>query len=1039
MRWIVGSSLRFRWLVLFAAAALIVFGIGETRNADVDVFPEFAPPRVEIQTIAVGNSSEQVEELITIPLEDQLNGVPGLEEMRSRSVSDLSQIELLFSRDTDLYEARQLVQERLTEASPNLPTWASPPWMMPPLSSTSRVLKIGITSDELNMREMSVVAYWKIRQELLRVDGVANVAIWGEHLQQEHVEVDPQKLAEHGVSLQQVMDQTADSLDAGLLRYSEGHVIGTGGFVEQGGQRLDVQNVLPIVRPDDLAKVPLEGSDGSKLRLDDVANVKWDSQPLIGDAVVNDGRGLLLVVQKFPNANTLEVTQGVEEAIDDMRPGLPGMEVDTTIFRPATFIELALDHLTEALLIGVLLVILILAAFLFEWRTAFISLIAIPLSLLAAVLVLVSRSATINVMMLAGLIVAIGVVVDDAIIDVENIVRRLRQNRSEGTGKSIFAIVLEASVEVRTAITYATLINVVAIVPVFFLPGLSGAFFKPLVLSYGLAVLASMVVALTVTPALCLILLSRGHRHQESPLLRVLKRGYGAGLARIIRTPRPAMATVAVCLLAGVVVAPMLGEDLFPTFKERDFLMHWLTKPASSAQEERRIVVRGCKDMREIPGVRNCGSHIGQAFLGEEIAGVNFGENWISINPAVDYDKTLASIQDTVDSYPGLYHDVQTYLRERIKETLTGTSEAIVVRIYGPDLDVLYAKADEVSNKLQNIPTLVDAHADFQEEVPQLEVEVDLTAAQRYGIKPGDVRRQASTLVASEEVGDIFQGGKAYDVHVWSTPETRHNVASLRELPIDTRDGKQIPLEQVADVRIAPTPNAIERVNQSRRIDVGANVEGGDLGSAVSAVEDRSAGVDLPREYHMEVLGESSELAAAQKNLLIYGIAVALAILFLLQASFGSLRLALLLFLTLPMALVGGVLAVWMGGGILTLGSLIGFLTVFGIAARNGILMISHFQHLEREEGEEFGPELVLRGAKERLAPILMTASATGLALVPLAVAGSVAGNEIEHPMAIVILGGLVTSTLLNLFVLPSLYLRFGKSKKAVGVHTQEV
>src|SRR5215213_5760370 len=1009
MRWIVGSSLRFRWLVLFVAAVLIVFGIGETRNADLDVFPEFAPPRVEIQTIAVGNSSEQVEELITVPLENQLNGIPGLEEMRSRSVNDLSQIELLFSRDTDLYEARQLVQERLTEASPNLPTWASPPWMMPPLSSTSRIMKIGITSDELNIREMSVVAYWKIRQELLRVDGVANVAIWGEHLKQEHVQVDPQKLAEYGVSLQQVMDQTADSLDAGLLRYSEGHVIGTGGFVEQGGQRLDVQNVLPIVRPDDLAKVSLEGSDGKKLRLDDVANVKWDSQPLIGDAVINDGRGLMLIVQKFPNANTLDVTRGVEEAIDDMRPGLPGMEVDTTIFRPATFIEQALGNLTKALLLGVVLVILILAAFLFEWRTAFISLIAIPLSLLAAVLVLQEFGAVINVMILAGLIVAIGVVVDDAIIDVENIVRRLRQNRSEGTGKSVIAIVLEASVEVRTAITYATLINVVAIVPVFFLEGLSGSFFKPLVLAYGIAVLVSMVVALTVTPALCLLLLSRGHRHQESPLLRVLKRGYGAGLARIIRTPWPAMATVAVCLLAAVAVTPSLGTILLPDFKERDFLMHWLSKPGTSRAEEFRISVRGCEDLREIPGVRNCGSHIGQAFLADEPYGVDFGENWISVNPAVDYDKTLASVQDTVDSYPGLYRDVQTYLRERVREVLTGTSEAIVVRIYGPDLDVLYDKADEVSREMQDIPGLIDAHADLQENLPHA------------------------------EVGDIFQGGKAYDVHVWSTPETRNSVNSLHQLPIDTPDGKQIPLEQVADVRLAPTPNAIERVNQSRRIDVGANVEGRDLGSAVSAVEESIAGVDLPREYTMEVIGESSELAAAQKSLLIYGIAVALLILFLLQASFRSLRLALLLFLTLPMALAGGVLAVWMGGGILSLGSLIGFLTVFGIAARNGILMISHFQHLESEEGEPFGPGLVLRGAKERLAPILMTAGATGLALVPLAVAGSVAGHEIEHPMAIVILGGLVTSTLLNLFVLPSLYLRFGKSKRVREVRAQEV
>ena len=1039
MRWIVGSSLRFRWLVIFAAAALMIFGIGETRNAEVDVFPEFAPPQVEIQTIAIGNSSQQVEELITIPLEDQLNGIPGLEELRSKSVADLSQIQLIFSRDTDVYDARQLVQERLAVASPNLPTWASPPFMMPPLSSTSRVMKIGITSDELNMREMSLVAYWKIRQELLRVDGVANVMIYGERLQQQQVYVEPKKLAEHGVSLEQVMDQTADSLDAGLLRYSEGAVIGTGGFVQTGGQRLDVRNVQPIVGPEDLAKIPLEGSDGTNLRLDDVASVGYGHQPLIGDAVIDDGRGLMLIVQKFPDANTLEVTRGIEETVDDMRPGLPGMEIDTTIFRPATFIEQALGNLMSALLLGVLLVILILAAFLFEWRTAFISLIAIPLSLLAAILVLQAFGTVINVMILAGLVVAIGVVVDDAIIDVENIVRRLRQNRSEGTSKSMLAIVLEASVEVRTAITYATLINVIAVVPVFFLEGLSGAFFKPLVLSYGIAVLVSMIVALTVTPALCLILLSRGHRHQESPLLRVLKRGYGTLLARVVRTPSPAIVTVAVVMLAGAVVAPTLGTILLPAFKERDFLMHWLAKPGTSQPEEFRISVRACKDLQEIPGVRNCGSHIGQAFQSDEPYGVDFGENWISVNPAVDYDKTLASVSNTVDSYPGVYRDVQTYLRERVREVLTGTSEAIVVRIYGPDLDVLYTKADEISKEMQGIPGLIDAHADLQEDLPHAEVEVDLAAAQDYGLKPGDVRRQASTLVASEEVGDIFRGGKAYDVHVWSTPETRNSVSNLRELPIDTPGGEQISLEQVADVRIAPTPNAIERTQQSRRIDVGANVEGRDLGSAVSAVEDRIAGVELPREYHMEVQGESSELAAAQKNLLIYGIAAALAILFLLQASFGSLRLALLLFLTLPMALVGGVLAVWLGDGILSLGSLIGFLTVFGIAARNGILMISHFQHLEREEGEAFGPDLVLRGAKERLAPILMTAGATGLALVPLAVAGSIAGHEIEHPMAIVILGGLVTSTLLNLFVLPSLYLRFGKSKSARTVGAQEV
>jgi CzcA family heavy metal efflux pump len=1033
MRWIVGSSLRFRWLVIFAAAALMVFGIGETRNAEVDVFPEFAPPRVEVQIVAIGNSSQEVEELITIPLEEQLNGIEGLEEMRSKSVADLSSIELIFAPGTDLYHARQLVQERLTAATPTLPSWAMPPRMMPPLSSTSRILKIGITSVELNLIEMSTIARFKIQQRLLRVPGVAQVNMWGQRMEQQHVQVDPEKLAENGVSVQQVMSETSDALDAGLLNYSQGAVVGTGGFVETPSQRLSVQNVLPIVKSDDLARVPIERRNGKVLRLGDVANVVEDHQALIGDAVVNDGPGLLLVVQKFPNSNTLEVTRGVEEAIDEMRPGLPGIEIDTTIFRPATFIEMAMDNLTRALLLGVVLVILILAAFLFEWRTAFISLIAIPLSLLAAVLVLQGFGAVINVMILAGLVVAIGVVVDDAIIDVENIVRRLRQNRSEDTGKSIFAVVLEASVEVRTAITYATLINVVAIVPVFFLPGLSGAFFKPLVLAYGLAVLVSMLVALTVTPALCMVLLSRGHRQSESPLLRVLKRAYGAGLARIIRTPQPATATAAVCLLAGIAVIPTLGTILLPDFKERDFLMHWLTKPGTSVVEETRISVRACEDLREISGVRNCGSHIGQALHADEVYGVDFGENWISVSPEVDYNKTLASVQETVDSYPGLYRDVQTYLRERVKEVLTGTSNAVVVRISGPELGVLRAKSDEISKRIAPIDGVVDAHADLAEDIPHIQVKVDLAGAQRYGLKPGDVRRQAGVLVANEEVNDIWTGGKIYDVRVWSTPETRHDVKSLRDLPIDTPGSNQIPLEQVAEVSVEPTPNFIERDDQSRRIDVGANVEGRDLGSVVADVEEQLAGVELPREYHMEVLGESNELAAAQTNLLIYGGAAALAIFLLLQASFASWRLATLLFLTLPMALVGGVLAVRITGGILSLGSLIGFLTVFGIAARNGILMISHFQHLEREEDEPFGPALVLRGAKERLAPILMTAGATGLALVPLAVAGSIAGHEIEHPMAIVILGGLVTSTLLNLFVLPSLYLRFGKCRRELA------
>jgi len=901
-------------------------------------------------------------------------------------------------------------------------------------------MKIGMTSDDVNLIDLSTIAYWKVRARLLRVPGVAQVAIWGERLPQRHVQVDPAKLAANDVTLQEVMDAAADSLDAGLLRYSDGAVVGTGGFVEADGQRLNIRHVQPITGPDELGKVPVAERDGKTLRLADMGEVLIDPGPLWGDAVINDGPGLMLIVQKFHGANTMEVTRGVEEAMAQLQPGLPGIAVDTTIFRPATFIEQSIDNLTRAMYLGILLVTLIIIAFLFEWRTALISLLAIPLSLMSALLVLDQAGATVNVMVLAGLVVAVGVVVDDAIIDVENIVRRLRQARAEGSSVSTFSIVLDASVEVRSAITYATLINVVAVVPVLFLEGLSGSFFQPLVLSYGLAVLVSMVVALTLTPALCLLMLSRGRLvRRESPLLRVLKRGYRALLFPLLRKPSPAIATALGLSLAGALAFPTLGSGLLPNFKERDFLMHWLTQPGTSVVEETRVSVSACQDLREIPGVRNCGSHIGQALLADEVYGVDFGENWISVEPGVDYDDTLAAVHETVEAYPGLYRDVQTYLRERIKEVLTGSSESIVVRIYGPDLAVLRAKAAEIAERIGGVDGVVDAHASLQTDLPHIEVEPDVAAARAFGLTPGDIRRQASTMIASEEVSDIYSGGRAYDVHVTAIPSARDSVTDVQNLQLDTPTGARIRLRDVAEVRLAPTPNAIERESQSRRIDVGANVEGRDLSSVVDAVEERLAGVSFPRAYHAEVLGESAELNAAQNRLIVFGLAAMLAIVLLLQAAFGSFRLALLTFLLLPMALVGGVLAVRLGDGVLSLGSLVGFLAVFGIAARNGILMISHFQRLEREEGQAFGADLVMRGATERLAPILMTASATGLALIPLAVAGSIPGHEIEHPMAIVILGGLFTATLLNLFVLPSLYLRFGRSHRQPGPRQSRV
>ncbi|MET0228511.1 MAG: efflux RND transporter permease subunit, partial [Actinomycetes bacterium] len=512
MRWVVRTSLKFRFLVVAVAAAMVFLGAGQLRQLPVDVFPEFAPPRVEIQTACVGLSASEVESLVTTPIEETLNGLPGLDALRSKSVGQLSSIQLIFKRGTNLLEARQVVQERLSTVVPTLPTWAAPPIIMQPLSATSRVMKIGLTSDTLSTIDMSMISYWKLRARLLQVPGVANVAIWGERLHMLQVQADPERLKRNQVSLEDVMEVTADALDAGILRFSDGATIGTGGFVETPNQRLGIRHVLPIATPDDLAKVTIEQRRGKALRLGDVADVVVDHQPLIGDAVINDGPGLMLIVEKLPWGNTLEVTRGVEAAIDQMRPGLPGMEIDTTIFRPASFVETAIHNLSRALLLGSLLVILILVLFLYNWRAAVISAVAIPLSLLAAGYVLYLREATINTMILAGLVISVGVVVDDAIIDVENIVRRLRQHRLATGDRSLAAtsrVVLSSSLEVRSAIVYATLIDVVAVAPVFFMEGLTGAFFRPLALSYALAVLASMVVALTVTPALSLLLLHR--------------------------------------------------------------------------------------------------------------------------------------------------------------------------------------------------------------------------------------------------------------------------------------------------------------------------------------------------------------------------------------------------------------------------------------------------------------------------------------------------------------------------------------------------
>ncbi len=1025
LRTIVSTSLKKPILVLGCAAALMIVGFQSLRNAPLDVFPEFAPPLVEIQTEGPGLSAEEVESLITVPLETALNGTTRLKTIRSKSVMGLSSIVLIFQDGTDLMEARQLVQERLATEAARLPAVAHPPVVLSPLSSTSRVLKIGIWSkkDEdgnsrVTQMDMTELARWTIRPRLMSVSGVANVAIWGQRDKQFQVLVNPERLRAHAVTLAQVEKAAGDAAE-----------VSGGGFVDTPNQRLAVRHRSPIVKPEDLARTVVAFRGGSPIRLGDVAEVTIGHPPPIGDAIVNDEPGLLLIVEKQPWGNTLDVTHEVEAAMKELEPGLQDVHVDSTIFRPATFIERSLENLSWAMLIGCILVMVILSAFLFDWRTALISSTAIPLSLVAAAVVLRWFDVTINTMVLAGLVIALGEVVDDAIIDVENIVRRLRLNREAATKRTAWRVVLDASLEVRSAVVYGSFTVMLVILPVFFLEGLAGAFFRPLAMAYVLAISASLLVALTVTPALSLLLLPGAvERHRESPLISWLKKPYRAMLPTFIGRPGTTVMGFVLVVVGAVASIPLLGEEFMPNFKETDFLMHWVEKPPTSIEAMDRITVEVSKELRGIEGVRNFGSHIGRAEVADEIYGPEFTELWISLDEDVDYDGTIAKVQETVNGYPGLRRDLLTYLRERIKEVLTGASASIVVRIYGDDLAKLREHARRVHDAMAQVKGVSDLKTESQVLVPQIEVTMKPEFAEQFGLTAGDIRRTAATIIRGTKVGEVFEKQKVYDVAVWGTPEMRGDVIALRELLIDTPTGGHVPLGDVADVRIVGASNAVKREAASRRIDVTCNATGRDLGSVATDVKQAVLKLEWKDQaYYPVFLGEYTAQTESRRRITWVGLFAVAGIVALIYSEFRSWRLVLLVMLSFVFAFVGGMIGAWVGGGAISLGSLVGFITVFGIAVRNGIMLVSHYRHLEEKEGMTFGTELAICGAEERLAPILMTVLTTGLALVPLIIAGNKPGHEIEYPMALVILGGLISSMVMNLFFMPALYHAFGK------------
>ncbi|MDX2086864.1 MAG: efflux RND transporter permease subunit [Kofleriaceae bacterium] len=1016
IRWLVAGSLQMRVAVVALAIAFLALGSREVANTAVDVFPEFAPPLVEIQTEAPGMTSVEVEQLVTTPIEAALSGTPGLATLRSKSVPGLSSVVMLFDEGTDLMRARQHVAERLHHvATRDLPRVIGAPAIMPPVSSTSRILKIGLTSQKLSPIALSTLARWTVRPRLMAVSGVANVAIWGERARELQILVSPDRLAANHVTLAQITAAVADASS-----------IGAGGFVDTPNQRVAITHRPTIRNVDDLGNVVLPLPNGRGVRLAEVADVAEGAPPAIGDAVINGGPGLLLIVEKQPTTNTLQVTRELDRALAELAPAMHDVTVDATIFRPATFIETSISNLEHATVVGCLLVVVILIAFLWSWRTALISVVAIPLSLLAAVMVLRWRGESLNTMVLAGLVIALGEVVDDAIIDVENIARRLREARARGDQRTMLALVLDASLEVRSAIVYATLIVLCVFVPVYFIPGLAGAFFRPLAAAYVLAVLASMFVALVVTPALSLLLLPRAHQAtRPPPLVRLLDRGYRRILHGLVDRWRFALVSVLVLLAATGLAARSLGQEFLPNFKESDFLMHFVGKPGTSLPEMERITTRAAHDLMAIPGVRNFGAHIGRAELSDEVVGINFTELWISIDREAPYDATVAKVNAAIRDYPGLYRDVLTYLRERIKEVLSGASATIVVRLYGPSLDTLRERAAAVAAAITSVPGVTNLKIEPQVEVPQLEIRPRLDVMRELGIGPGEVRQIATTLVQGTRVGELHDELATVPIVIRGSEAIRSDVEAIRRLPITTPTGTIVALAQLATVELTSSPNVVQREGGSRRIDVTCDVQDRDLGSVARDIEAKVYALPYPAGYHPQLLGEHAARSSARNRLFWLGILAFCGIVLVLYQDFRSARLTALIVATLPFALVGGVGASLLAGDSLSLGSLVGFVTVLGIAARNGIMLVSHYRQLHHEAPTLGARELVVRGSEERLAPILMTALATALALVPLVISGNQPGHEIEHPLAVVILGGLVTSTLLNLFLLPALYLRF--------------
>ncbi|HUR93418.1 MAG TPA: efflux RND transporter permease subunit [Gemmatimonadales bacterium] len=1019
---LVRLSIRHRGVVVGLALALVVYGAGIVANARLDVFPEFAPPQVSIQTEAPGLSPEQVEVLVTKPIEDAINGVEGIAAVRSQSVQGLSVITAVLAEHEDIYRARQSLAERLGEAIGRLPEGVHPPVLTPLTSSSSTVLVVGVTSETRTLMEQRTFVDWVLRPRLLATPGVSKVAVFGGEVRQLQVQLDPERLRRYGIGIAEVVEGA---------RRATG--VRGAGVIDGPNQRITVRAEGQALTPDALGETVVRERGGSVLRLADLGRVAEAAQPKFGEGGVDGRRGLVVVVSAQLGANTKVVAQRAEAAITRLEPSMraAGLALHPSIFRPSEFIDLALRNVVTSLLLGAVLVAVVLLVFLSSLRAAAISLTAIPLSLLAALIVLDRLGFGINTLTLGGLAIALGEVVDDAIIDVENIARRLRENRGVPTPRPAASVVLDASLEVRSSVVYATFVVALVFVPVLTLSGVQGALFRPLGLAYILAILASLAVALTVTPALTLLLLgNRLTPDPESAALAWLKARYARVLARLEDHPGAVGISAGLVCLAAVAVLPFFGATFLPEFREGHYLVHMSAVPGTSLDESFRLGARVTEALRRDPRVRAVAQRIGRAELSEDTWGTHYTEFEVDLVPlaGADAESVQDDLRELLAGFPGVNFAIRGFLAERIEETLTGSTAQLVVRVYGDELDSLDVAARRVAETLGGIPGAIDVQYDPPPVAPEVTVRLRPEALPIYGLRADEVLATLETATGGTRVAQTFEGNRATDVVVTLLPEHRSRPEDLKSLPITSGAGRQVELGTVADVARTTGRYVIAHVGARRVQTVTANVRGGDVEAVMRVLEDRlREPAVMPAGIDADVGGTGAAQRTARRELLRDSLLAGAGIVMLLWIAFGEASRLLLVLANLPFALVGGVLAVFATGGLLSLGSLVGFVTLFGIATRNAVMLISHYDHLVRVEGEPWGRAAATRGALERLGPILMTALVTALGLLPLALGSGDPGREIEGPMAIVILGGLLTSTMLSLFVLPSLALRYGR------------